>query len=155
MWRSRIELLFAGFRVSVLQHEKVLEMDGVIDGCCTMYLIPLSCALKIIKRNFNVIVFCCCSVTKSHPTLCDHKARLPSLTLSWTVSKFMSTESVTPSNHLILCHLFSFCSPSFPASGSLPMSWLFGCCILPQLKKKTLECWTKSKRSILNDYGLG
>ena len=37
----------------------------------------------------------------------------------------MSIESVMPSNHLILCHPFSSCPQSFPASGSFPMSWLF------------------------------
>ena len=30
-------------------------------------------------------------------------ARLPSLTISWSLLKSMSTESVMPSNHLILC----------------------------------------------------
>ena len=30
-----------------------------------------------------------------------------------------------PSNHLILCTLFSSCPQSFPASVSFPMSWLF------------------------------
>ena len=34
----------------------------------------------------------------------------------------MSVESVMPSNHLILCHPFSSCSQSFPATGSFPMS---------------------------------
>ena len=37
----------------------------------------------------------------------------------------MSCESVIPSNHLILCHPFSSCLQSFPASGSFPMSGLF------------------------------
>ena len=37
----------------------------------------------------------------------------------------MTIESVMPSNHLILCRLFSSCLQSFPASGSFPMSWLF------------------------------
>ena len=35
--------------------------------------------------------------------------------------KIMSIESVMPSNHLTLCHSLR----SSPASGSLPMSWLF------------------------------
>jgi len=39
--------------------------------------------------------------------------------------KFMSIELVMPSNHLILCCLFSFCLQSFPASGSFPMSPFF------------------------------
>ena len=34
----------------------------------------------------------------------------------------MSTESVMPSNHLILCHPLSSHLQSFPASGSFPMS---------------------------------
>ena len=33
-------------------------------------------------------------------------------------------ESVMLSNHLILCHPFSSCSQSFPASGSFPVRWL-------------------------------
>ena len=47
--------------------------------------------------------------------------------LSFTVSQFaqMSTESVMPSNHLILCRPLSSCLQSFPASGAFPMSWFF------------------------------
>ena len=37
----------------------------------------------------------------------------------------MSLESVMLSIHLILCHPPFFCPQSFPASGLLPMSWLF------------------------------
>ena len=37
----------------------------------------------------------------------------------------MSIESVMLSSHLILCHPFSFCLQSFPASQSFPVSWLF------------------------------
>ena len=45
----------------------------------------------------------------------------PSFTISKSFLKLMSTESVMPSNHLILyCY-----PPSFPVSGSFPMSWLF------------------------------
>ena len=40
-------------------------------------------------------------------------------------AKLMSIELLMPSNHLILCPLFSSCLQSFPASGSFPMSWLF------------------------------
>ena len=41
--------------------------------------------------------------------------------------KLMSTQSVMPSNHLILCHplLLSPCLQSFPALGSFPISQLF------------------------------
>ena len=40
-------------------------------------------------------------------------------------AKFRSTESVIPSNHLILCHPFLLCLQSFPASGSFPTNLLF------------------------------
>ena len=48
------------------------------------------------------------SVTQSCPTLCDpwtaaHQASLFIMT-SWSFLKLMSTESLMPSNHLILCH---------------------------------------------------
>ena len=48
-----------------------------------------------------------------------------SLTISWSLPKFMSIESVIPSSHHILCCLLLFCLQSFPASGSFPMSCLF------------------------------
>ena len=59
----------------------------------------------ILNGDFiNVIVRC--SVAKSCLTLCKwtatHQASL-SLTISQNLPKFMSIESVTPSNHLILC----------------------------------------------------
>ena len=45
-----------------------------------------------------------------------------SCTISQSLLRFMSFESVTPSNHLILCHPSSSCPQSFPASWSLPVS---------------------------------
>ena len=58
-------------------------------------------------------------------------ARLPCPSLSsnydqtMNLIKFMSIESVMLSNHLILCHTFTFCPQSFPVSGAFPMNWLF------------------------------
>jgi len=51
------------------------------------------------------------------PWTAAHQASL-SLTVSQSVLKFVSMESVMPSNHLILCCLFSSCLQSFPAPGS-------------------------------------
>ena len=45
--------------------------------------------------------------------------------ISQNLPKFMSVESMMPSNHLILCCHFSSCSLSFPASGSFPVSQFF------------------------------
>ena len=56
-------------------------------------------ALQLWARN------CCCSVAQSCPTLCDPMdARQASLsfTISWSLFKLMSIESLMPSNHLIL-----------------------------------------------------
>ena len=48
-----------------------------------------------------------------------------SLTVSWSLLKLMSIESVMPSNNLILHHPFFSCLQSFPASGSFPVCQLF------------------------------
>ena len=67
-----------------------------------------------------------CSVMSNSatPWTAEHQASL-SITNSRSPPKPMSIESVMPSNHLILCHPFSTCLQSFPASGSFPMSQLF------------------------------
>ena len=71
----------------------------------------------------------CCTVTKSCPTVCDPMdCSTPGssiLTVSPSLFKFISIESVTLSNHLILCHgsIFS-CLQSFLESGSFPVNQL-------------------------------
>ena len=80
--------------------------------------------------NVTVATGCsCCSVAQSYPTLCDpmdcSTPGFPIFTTSQRLLKLMSIESVMPSNHLILCCLFSSCLQSFPASGSFPVSGLF------------------------------
>ena len=79
------------------------------------------------NKNKNNSGYCCCSVTKSYPTLCDPiDCSMPgscvlyylcsnSGPLSWG---YYLTISSSPT-------LFSFCHQSFPASGSFPMSQLF------------------------------
>ena len=49
----------------------------------------------------------------------------PSITSSRSSLRLTSIKSVMPSSHLILCHPFSSCSQSLPASESFPMSQLF------------------------------
>ena len=71
---------------------------------------------------------CCCSVAKLCPTLHDlwtaayHAS--PSLTISQHLPKFMSIESVMPSNHLILSQPVLLPSV-FPRIKSFPLSELF------------------------------
>ena len=74
-------------------------------------------------------VCCCCSVAKSCPILCNPMdcfmpAPLSSI-ISWSLLKFISTESGMLSNHLALCHCLLLLPSIFPASGSFPMSQLF------------------------------
>ena len=49
----------------------------------------------------------------------------PVFTISQSLLKLMSIESLMPSNHPILCAPFSSCPQSFPASVSFPISRLF------------------------------
>ena len=60
----------------------------------------------------------------ANPWTAAHQASLP-ITNSQSLLKLMSTESVMPFNHLILCSPFSSCPQSFPASGSFPVSQFF------------------------------
>ena len=48
-----------------------------------------------------------------------------SITISWSLLKSMPTESMMPSNHLILCHPLLLPPSIFPASGSFPTSQFF------------------------------
>ena len=54
-----------------------------------------------------------CSVTQSCPALWDSMdcstPDFPVFTISWSLLKLMSIESMMPSNHLILCARFSSC----------------------------------------------
>ena len=64
-------------------------------------------------------IYSCCSVTKSCPTLCDsmdraHQASL-TFTISWSLLKLMSIESVMPSSHFILCHPLLLLPPIPPS----------------------------------------
>ena len=58
------------------------------------------------------------------PWTAAHQASL-SFTLTLNLLNHMSTESVMPSNHLVLCPSFFFCLQLSPESGSFPVSQLF------------------------------
>ena len=62
---------------------------------------------------------CCYSVTKSCPTLCNpmdcNTSGFSVLHYLPEFLKFMSIESVMPSNHLILCHPLLFLPSIFPS----------------------------------------
>ena len=58
------------------------------------------------------------------PWTAAHRASL-SFTVSPSLLKFMSLESVMLSNHLIICHPLLLLPSIFPSMGSFPMSQLF------------------------------
>ena len=75
----------------------------------------------------------CCSVTQSCPIFAtprsaEHQAFL-SFTISQSLLKLMSIESIMPSNHLVLCHSLLLLPSIFPSfrvffnESSLPIRW--------------------------------
>ena len=70
-----------------------------------------------------------------------------SSTVSQSLLKSMSTESVMQSSRLLLCHPFSFCFQSFPASESFPVSWL-----LHQVAKVLIRSYWEQKNLCRCNY---
>ena len=62
-----------------------------------------------------VILGCCCSVMSKPVTSCIvARQASQSFTISWSLLKLMSIESMMPSNHLILCHPLLLLPSIFP-----------------------------------------
>ena len=77
---------------------------------------------------------CCCSVDKSYlfatPWTVAPQALLSS-TVSWSLFRFMSTESAMPFNHLILCHPLLFLPSVFSGIRIFSSEWA----LCPQMPK--------------------
>ena len=88
--------------------------------------VGLWCLDKLLSKLFAVVVVQSLSCIRffTIPWTAAHQASL-SFTTSQSLLKSVANESVMPSNHLILCYTLLLLPSSFPASGSLPMSWLF------------------------------
>ena len=111
-----------------------------------MSTVTLSVFFTIVTCRM-VICCCyhCCSVAKSCPALCDpmdcSTPGFLSFTISQTLLKLMSIESVMPPNHLVLCCpllLLPSISPSirvFSKELALCIRWP--------------KCWTSTKASVL------
>ena len=85
--------------------------------------------VNLLKNQTFILIRCCCQslshvwlFATSGTTVCQASL---SFSISQSLFKFMSIESVTLSNHLILCHSLLFDLQSFPASGSFPVNQLF------------------------------
>ena len=94
------------------------------------YLLYIFRLLSIIGYNkmLDIDHYCCCLVAKSCLTLLTPwtAAYQASLSIiSWSLLKFMSTESVVLSNHLIFCRPLLLLPSIFYRSGSFSMSRLF------------------------------
>ena len=83
-----------------------------------MYFASMSSLLKVVVQSLS------CIRLFATPCTAARQASL-SFTISQSLLKLMSIESVMPSNYLILCHLLLLLPQSFPASGSFPMSQFF------------------------------
>ena len=86
--------------------------------------------MELYRSNISIShCRCCCWVTQSCLTFCNPMdCSMPGLSVPHHLpvfAKFMSTVLVIPSSCLILWCPLSFCLQSFPASGTLPMSWFF------------------------------
>ena len=69
---------------------------------------PLLPSLPLLSPFNPKLLVVCCSVAKSCLTLCDpmdSSTQAPlSFTISWSLLRLVSIESVMPSNYLVLCH---------------------------------------------------
>ena len=83
---------------------------------------------QVYKRMLNITCICCCSVTQPCLTLCnpmDPYQTSLSLTVSWSLPKSWSSRRWCCPAISSSSAIFSFCHPSFPASGAFQMSHLF------------------------------
>ena len=75
-----------------------------------------------------IIKWYCCSLAKSHPTLCDPMdCSMPGFPVLHYLLEFAQIHLhwVDYAIYVILCHPLSFCLQSFPASEYFPMSQFF------------------------------
>ena len=87
---------------------------------CLTLCVPIDCSPPGSSVHGILQARSCCSVTQLCPTLCDptdctRQASL-TLTISWGFPKFMSTASVVPSSHLILCRPLLLLPPVPPST---------------------------------------
>ena len=108
--------------------------------------------MKFNNRLFVVVVQSLSRVWLFETPLTAECPASLSFTISRSLLKLMSIESMMPSNHLIFCLLiflsFSSCFQSFSASGSFPMSPFFaldgqsiGTSTLASVLPMHIQCW--------------
>ena len=91
------------------------------------FLVPRTVP-EILSIQPKLIIYSCCSVTKSCLTRDPMDCSAPDLSVPHNLPsspKFMSTESVMSSNHLILCWPFLHLPSIFPSIRVFFDDWLF------------------------------
>ena len=87
--------------------------------CIEIKVVLQSSASSLNSCHQQMVLFICCSVAKLCPTLCNpmdcSTPDFLSLTISWSLLKFMFIELVMPSNHINLCHPLLFLPSIFPS----------------------------------------
>ena len=119
-------------------------------------------ALLFIDKPY---ICCCCLVAQSCPTLCDpmdcSHASL-AFTISQSLLKLMSIESVMPSNHLVLCCLLRLLPSILPSisvfnESALHLRWRkhysFSLCITPSNEYSGLLSFRKDWLHLLAVQG--
>ena len=103
----------------------------VENPCITLQLAPIFTVLHLCLNQlcgdiaFVVVIVQSLSCVRLFVTPCTATFQaFLSFTISQSLPKFMSIESMMPSKHLILCHSLLLLLQSFPASGSFSMSGL-------------------------------
>ena len=92
-----------------------IVMEGPASSC---QFWVITCSVLERVGFMESLFYCCCSVAQLCLTLCDPvDSSTPGFpfTISRSLLKFMSIESVMPSNHLILCHPHILLPSVFPS----------------------------------------
>ena len=109
----------------------------------------------LIGRFFPLVLtgFWCCSVCQSTPWTAALQASL-SFTVSWSLLKLMSIESVMPSNHPIVCHPLLLLPSIFPST-SVFSSELALCIRWPKYWSFSFSISSSNEYSGLISFGIG
>ena len=92
--------------------------------CLLIFLMFKKITIKYVVIYFSSVQSLSCVRLFTTPWTAAHQASL-SITNSRSLLRLTSIELVMSTNHFILCHPFSFCLQSFPASGSFQLSQLY------------------------------
>ena len=97
----------------------LLNLSKISWSYLYLFLGYLLCFINLLVYQALQSWFCCCSVSKTCPTLCDPWTTaiqaFPRFTISQSLLKLMSIESVILSNHLILCQPLLLLPSIFPS----------------------------------------